>query len=596
MYLKFKNNFLGYFKFYYSILRYRIFINLFLSVTIGFIDGMGLAMFMPLLQAASTGGTADGANLGALRHFTDFLKMMGIPLTVTNVLYVLVALFLFKGGLKYVQLIYQVNNRFLFISTARHQLVRKLHNLSFGKFLKLDAGRIQNTFSAEVQRLFMGMNQYFSAGQSLVLLMTYIFLAILANYQFAILVAAGAGLTNLVYRRIYVAVKRISASISMNGNVFNSYLIQAVNNFKYLKATNYFEQFSHKLKTTVDKIEKLNKSAGKYNAITMSMREPLIIIIVVAVIHVQLRFFGSDLSSILLSLLLFYRALTYLLVIQNNWQTFINLSGSMEQVANLLNEMEDGKETFSNVPYPGLLKEIKLNNVSFGYPDITILKELNISLHKNQTIALVGESGSGKTTLANLIAGLLPPTEGEILVNGKNVYDFNLKDYRRTIGFITQEPVIFNDDIFNNITFWDEPTSANMEKFKHAVQLAALENFLNDLPLKEKTPLGDNGVLISGGQKQRISIARELYKQAEILIMDEATSALDSETERSIQENIDNLKGKYTIIIIAHRLSTIKNADKIYLLEKGKLDAEGSFEEMASSSPRFKRMVELQEF
>jgi len=146
------------------------------------------------------------------------------------------------------------------------------------------------------------------------------------------------------------------------------------------------------------------------------------------------------------------------------------------------------------------------------------------------------------------------------------------------------------------VTFWDERSPENLAKFEEAIRLANINTFVNSLPEKENTKLGDNGMLVSGGQKQRISIARELYKNVDVLILDEATSALDSETERSIQENIDNLRGKYTIIIVAHRLSTVKKADKILVLDSGDIVGEVNFESLVNSSKVFKRMVELQEF
>jgi subfamily B ATP-binding cassette protein MsbA len=198
--------------------------------------------------------------------------------------------------------------------------------------------------------------------------------------------------------------------------------------------------------------------------------------------------------------------------------------------------------------------------------------------------------------MVNLIIGLLEPTSGQILINGTERSLFDKATYRRRFGYITQEPVIFNDNIFNNVTFWDEKTPENLARFREAIRLANIESFVESLPEKEETKLGDNGMLVSGGQKQRISIARELYKEVDVLILDEATSALDSETERSIQENIENLRGKYTIIIVAHRLSTVKKADKILVLNGGNVEGEGSFEELVDRNSLFKRMVELQEF
>ena len=180
------------------------------------------------------------------------------------------------------------------------------------------------------------------------------------------------------------------------------------------------------------------------------------------------------------------------------------------------------------------------------------------------------------------------------MIDDISLSEYDLNSYRSKIGYISQESVIFNDNIFNNITFWAEPTPENIAKFQNVLEQASLAEFVNALPDKEQTSLGDNGLLISGGQKQRISIARELYKDCDILILDEATSALDSETERIIQENIEKLHGSYTMIVIAHRLSTIKEADIIYLLENGKVSASGTFHEMINTSSRFKKMVSFQ--
>jgi subfamily B ATP-binding cassette protein MsbA len=169
-------------------------------------------------------------------------------------------------------------------------------------------------------------------------------------------------------------------------------------------------------------------------------------------------------------------------------------------------------------------------------------------------------------------------------------------NYRKRFGYITQEPVIFNDTIFNNVTLWASKSPENIIRFDKAVQLASMSQFMNELPDQEDTRLGDNGLLVSGGQKQRISIARELFKDVDVLIFDEATSALDSETECLIQDNIDMLMGRFTIVIIAHRLSTIRKADVITLMSKGKVVQSGDFKALLSSNHQFKRMVELQEF
>ncbi len=594
MKIAFKNNFSGYFLFFYRGTGYKLFVNFLLCIAVSFFDGMGLAMFMPLLQAVGDGPVKNNS-IGQLHYLTDAIGNLGLELNIDTVLFILFFMFLLKGLIKFAQLNYQVNLRQSFIKKLRFNLAKQLRQLRYKGFLKLDSGKIQNIFTTEMQRLYQSIFFYFNSAQAVVMLITYIILAFLANYQFAILVGTGAALSNFFYRRVYIATKRASVELSRKGNKFNSFLIQAITHFKYLKSTNYFELYAKKLREVIIETETLNKKIGFYNSITKSLKEPSIIVIVLIVIKLQLTIMGASLSSILLSLLLFYRALSLLVDLQNNWQQFINNVGAIDAVSSLSEEMEIQREVQTSIPFKTLQEELHIKNVVFSYGHHKVLNDIDIRIPKNQTIAMVGESGSGKTTLANIIASLIAPDAGQILADGISLYEYNLDSYRNKIGYISQESVIFNDNIFNNITFWDEPTPDNLKLFTDIVELVSLTEYIQGLPEKELTPLGDNGILISGGQRQRISIARELYKKAEILILDEATSALDSETEKFVRTNIDKLHGNYTIIIIAHRLSTIKNADKIYLLEKGKITASGTFDDMLEFSQRFKRMVALQE-
>lgn len=178
------------------------------------------------------------------------------------------------------------------------------------------------------------------------------------------------------------------------------------------------------------------------------------------------------------------------------------------------------------------------------------------------------------------------------MVSGCDLYGSQLSSFRQKVGYITQEPVIFDDTLFNNVTFWAEKNEGSLRKFKEVMEMVSMSAFLEQHD--EDVLLGNNGVLISGGQKQRISIARELYKDVELLVMDEATSALDSETENHIKNSIDLLKGKFTIVIIAHRLSTIKDVDNIFLLDRGKIISQGKFDELYEASERFRSMAQYQ--
>lgn len=590
-----KHNFIGYFNFFYKAMGVRFLFDSFLSICVSFLDGVGLAMFIPLLQSMDGDNPAgSGQSMGKLSFLTDAFSVVGLPLNIYTVLMMLVALFVVKGFTKFGQLYSQVNLKQGFIKKVRYELTEDLQNISYKAFLNQNAGKIQNVITAEVQKLMTALNYYLSSTSAIGMLITYVTMAFLANWQFAFLVAIGSLLTNMLFSRFVKTVKTASFKISSRGNTFNSYLIEAVHFFKYLKATNQFGKFSNKIRSVIEETEGLNRKMGYYQAITSSIREPMVMIIVVTVIIIQIRWMNSDLGSVILSLLLFYRALTFLMNYQNSWQNFVQHVGAIESVSGLSAEMRAGKEIMVDKPYRGFNSSIQLKNLLFKYGEKVVINQISLTIPKNHTIALVGESGSGKTTLANVITGILPPESGAISLDGINVNEYNLNSFRETIGYISQEPVIFKDNIFNNVTFWADPTPENLKRFWEVIDMASLSEFVNTLPEKESTSLGDKGMLISGGQKQRISIARELYKKAEILILDEATSALDSETELFIQKNIEKLQGNYTIIIIAHRLSTIKKADHIFMLEKGKVSHSGTFDELTEKSDRFRRMVALQ--
>lgn len=594
MQLQLKNTFWGYFLFYYNIIGYRLFVGILLSITVSLLDGLGLTMLMPLLQAVEGGTATSEETMGSLHYFASFLENFGLSLTVNSVLVVIACLFMLKGFVTFLDQNYQIGLIHLFMKKVRHKLVSNLNNLSYEGYLQLDAGTIQNTFISEVQRMSQAIKGYLRAAQGLLMMLTYVVLAVMANYQFAIMVTAAALLSNLFYRKIYLMVKSLSGQISKKGNFFNAYMIEAIHNFKYLKSTGYFTTFSKKLDSVIDKTEILNKKTGFYNAITTGIREPMVVVIVVFVIFVQVNYLGGTFSSIILSLLLFYRGLNYLINVQNYWQVFVQNIGALQSVTKISGKMKlmhekDGTKIFDYVN-----NSIEFKDVDFFYGKTQILNNIDIVIPKNKTIAFVGGSGAGKTTLANILCGLILPQKGNVYVDQQPLLEFNLTSYRSKIGYISQESAIFNDTIYNNITLWAENTEANIKKFWAVIKLASLEDYLDSLPHKENTFMGDHGILISGGQKQRISMARELFKEPEILILDEATSALDSETEQVIQENLEKLKGNFTMIIIAHRLSTIKNADFIYLLESGNIINYGNYESLLDLSDKFKRMVDLQ--
>lgn len=587
---------LKYFSYFKNIAGWHMYGYILVNLLVGLLDGLGLAMFIPLLGIASgiNANTGD-ENSDVINFIVNLFDSVGINLNLVNALLFMVVVFSIKGVFYYLRNVYFIKIRVKSVSLLRLNLIKSLNELSYSGFTKLEAGRIQNTMVGELGKVIGALMSFFVYLQHIIMLATYIFLAFIANWQFAILVAIGGSLSNLFYKYINNYTKEKATLLSSKGNSFNAILIQILHNFKYLKATNHYQLFSKKLVNNIHEQEKINLGVGKISSIGESLREPFTIVIITGVIIVQTSYLGESFSSILLSLLLFYRALGHLVSMQNSWNTFLANSSGIDSFETLLSDFKHYKEPLHYQEKIEHIDDISIKNISLSFRGKKAIDNISFSIKKNSSVAFVGESGAGKTTLANIISGLQTPDDGEIIIEGKSLYKTNLNSFRNHLGYITQEAVIFNDSIFNNVTFWQEKSEENEEKFRKTIEKVSLSEFLNELPEKENTQLGNNGILISGGQKQRISIARELYKDAELLILDEATSALDTETERHIKNNIDLLQGQTTLIIIAHRLSTIKNVDIIYVLDKGKIIASGDFDSLIKSSEKFRKMVELQE-
>lgn len=590
------NNYLKNFNYFYKHLKNKIIHSIFLSILVGLFDGLGLSMFLPLLQLSESGGALNNENLGKMKVVIDFMGSLGIPLTTSTFLIIIALFFLTKGIFKFWSLYYNVILQQIFICKIRLTSLQALNEVSFKYFVTSDVGRIQNTLTGEVGRVVTAYTGYFRSMEQFLLLVVYMIFAFFIDPKFAILVSVGGLTTNFLYKRIYVKTKAASKKITDDSHIFQGLLIQHVALFKYLKSTGFLLSFGKRIKSVILTIENNNKKVGYYSAILNSAREPLLIMVVCLVIFIQITFLKGNLGAILISLIFFYRALSSLISMQNSWNYFMGVSGSLENMTTFNQELSAQKELDGENNFTQFKREIQIKDGCLSFDEQRpVLNQIQLSILKNETIAFVGESGSGKSTLVNVIAGLLPLDKGSIMIDQVDLSTVNKESYQKRIGFVAQEPVIFNDTIYNNITLWQPSNPENTIHFNNVTKQAAIAQFVESLPDKEHELLGNNGINLSGGQKQRMSIARELYKDIDLLILDEATSALDSETEKEIQENIDQLKGKYTILIVAHRLSTVKNADKIVFMENGHIKNVAPFDELIFLEPRFKRMVELQE-
>ena len=263
---------------------------------------------------------------------------------------------------------------------------------------------------------------------------------------------------------------------------------------------------------------------------------------------------------------------------------------SANRVFDIIESNEFKKETFGLKHLDKVEGDFEFKNVSFGYDEINVLKNLSFKIKANETVAFVGKSGAGKTTIFNLLCKMYDINNGEIKIDGININELDKDSIRGNITIISQNPYIFNLSIKENLKLVKQ--NLTDDEMIEACKCACLHDFIMNLPNKYDTVVGEGGVNLSGGQKQRLAIARALVQKTEIILFDEATSALDNDTQEQIQKAIENMKGEYTILIIAHRLSTIKNANRILYLDDGKILAEGTHEKLMNNCTQYRHLYE----
>jgi subfamily B ATP-binding cassette protein MsbA len=443
-------------------------------------------------------------------------------------------------------------------------------------------GYLNNIITTEIERGIASLNRYIQLINGITMILVYVSFASIINYRMTILVLVLSIFMFVILRRLSWISRKLSLLVSETNAHIQSLLIQTIYNFKYLKATDSFTHIHKHLFKNIDNNFMYKFRGGVLSAFSSSIVEPLAVLLMSGLILYSVGYQGKSIAGIFVLLLFFYKAFVNVFSFQSQWQGFNATLGGLETIIKANKILGRNIEVSGSKHIKSLNRAIELRDVNYSYDSRQVLFNINMSIPRNKSIGIVGESGAGKTTLFDIITGMLKPQSGKICIDGIDYLELEFSSLRNIIGYVTQEPVIFNDTIANNISFWecDSQEGIRKERIKDAAILANCDRFINETEKGCDTVIGDKGVKLSGGQRQRIAIARELFKEPEIMIFDEATSSLDTESEQLIQQSINSLKGERTVVIIAHRLSTVRNCDYIYVLKDGRIAEEGSFNKL----------------
>ena len=380
---------------------------------------------------------------------------------------------------------------------------------------------------------------------------------------------------------------------------FLSFIEETLTGLRIIKGFNAENVIQEKFNNSTLSFRKLMTSVFHRQTLASPMSEFLGSATIIAILwyggaEVINKTSALDSSKFLGYILLFYTVLNPIKLITTTFYNIQKGEASAERIMSVLNTENSIKDKLNAATQEGFTNKIEFKNISFKYKDDYVLKDFSLTIHKGETVALVGQSGSGKSTLANLITRFYDVNKGDILIDDQNIKDVTKRSLRDLMGIVSQDSILFNDTIANNIKLGtqDATDAAVLE----AAKIANADEFIQNLPEKYNTNIGDSGNTLSGGQKQRLSIARAVLKNPPIMILDEATSALDTESEQLVQIALEKMMQNRTSLVIAHRLSTIQKADTIVVLKKGKIVEQGKHEELLAKKGEYFKLVTMQSF
>tara|TARA_Y100001970_G_C14226423_1_gene855961 strand:- start:1071 stop:2876 length:1806 start_codon:yes stop_codon:yes gene_type:complete len=495
----------------------------------------------------------------------------------------------------------------LIMSYIQNNVITNIRIKLFKHISTLSLSFFNNTKTAELSSILIrdiaGMRVAFSQSLQKIIveplsIISFIFLLFIINVNFSIIVLIVIPLSGFFSYKIGQSIRRKSKRTSIQSAGILNIIKETLSNIKIVKIFNLEKAENKKFYKENKKYFNLIFKQSKLSNLLTPINETIGLLVGILLIWfggisvLEEQTMKSD--DFIKFILLLFAMLQPIRKLSNVNVQFQNGIAAAERVFNIFDTKNKIVEDKDCLKIKNFNSSILFENVEFKYEENenNVLKDINIEIKKGKTVAIVGKSGSGKTTLSDLIPRFYDPTQGSISIDQHNIKKYSLKSLRNLIGIVTQNIILFNDTIKNNILYGRD--NASQKELSNALKSANIEDLVFNLKDGLNTIIGENGIKLSGGEKQRLSIARALIKNPEILILDEATASLDSESEKKVHRAIDNIIKNRTVIIIAHRLSTIVNADKILVMDKGRIVEQGTHTELLQKDGNYKKLYTLQ--